>query len=161
MEVFASAVFMMLLLDVWRKLKLLRHDATEHLQNLPTILGTKNLPEAIQSYPSAWRRFLRKKAPSWLSRMCFLLEFGGSCRTNRRASKKQKQTIQESLAISRRTSVCVSYVCCFWGEQKELDRLMQAYAVEKAKLECRRQGNAVSETALGNGSIKLQILVEA
>jgi hypothetical protein len=29
--VFASAVFMMLLLDAWRKLKLLRDDATEHL----------------------------------------------------------------------------------------------------------------------------------
>src|SRR5450755_4146046 len=26
-----------------------------------------------------------------------------------------------------------------WGEQKELDRLLQAYAVEKAKLEARRK----------------------
>jgi hypothetical protein len=147
----------MLLLDVWRKLKLLRHDATEHLQNLPTILGTKNLPEAIQSYPLAWRRFLRKKAPSWLSRICFLLEFGGWCRTNRRASKKQKQTIQESLAISQRTSVCVSYVCCFWGEIKEYDRLIQMYAVERTKIEARRHGHTVSETALEDGTIKLQI----
>jgi hypothetical protein len=48
-----------------------------------------------------------------------------------------------------------------WGEPKELDRLIQAYAVEKAKLECRRKGHAVSETALRDGSIKLQILVEA
>jgi hypothetical protein len=48
-----------------------------------------------------------------------------------------------------------------WGEQKELDRLIQAYAVEKAKLECRRKGHAVSETAQGDGSIKLQILVGA
>lgn len=143
----------MLLLDVWRKLKLLRHDATEHLQNLPTILGAKNLPEAIQSYPSAWRRFLRKKAPSWLSRMCFLLEFGGWCRTNRRASKKQKRTIQESLAISQRTSVC-----CFWGDQGHLNRFLQIYAVEKAKLEARKKGYTVSEQSLNDGSIKLQII---
>jgi hypothetical protein len=59
----------MLLLDVWRKLKLLRDDAAEHLQRLPAILWTKNLPEEIQCYPSARRRFRRKKAPSWLSRM--------------------------------------------------------------------------------------------
>jgi hypothetical protein len=45
-----------------------------------------------------------------------------------------------------------------WGEQKELDRLLQAYAVEKAKVEARRKGFAVHETALQDGSIKLQIL---
>jgi hypothetical protein len=48
-----------------------------------------------------------------------------------------------------------------WGDRKELDCLIQAYAVEKAKLECRRKGHAVSETAQGDGSIKLQILVGA
>jgi hypothetical protein len=149
---------MMLLLDVWRKLKLLRDDAAEHLQRLSTILWTKNFPEAIQCYPSAWCRFLRKKAPSWLSRMCFLLEFGGWRRTNRRASKKQKQTIRESLAISQRTSVCVSYVCCFWGDQAHLDKFLQMYAVERAKLEARKKGYAVNEQALNDGSIKLQII---
>jgi hypothetical protein len=45
-----------------------------------------------------------------------------------------------------------------WGEQKELDRLLQAYAVEKAKLEARLKGHAVHETALQDGSVKLQIL---
>ena len=45
-----------------------------------------------------------------------------------------------------------------WGEQKELDRLLQVYAVEKAKLEARRKGFAVQETALQDGSVKLQIL---
>jgi hypothetical protein len=37
----------MFLLDVWRKLTLLRDDATEHLQRLPTVFWTKNLPEAM------------------------------------------------------------------------------------------------------------------
>jgi len=45
-----------------------------------------------------------------------------------------------------------------WGDQKALDRLMQSYAVEKAKLEARRHGHSVSETMLQDGSIKLQIL---
>ena len=44
-----------------------------------------------------------------------------------------------------------------WGEQAELDRLMQAYAVEKAKLEARRAGHTVTEQALADGSIKLTI----
>lgn len=147
----------MLLLGVWRKLKLLRDDAAEHLQRLSPILWTKNLPEAIQCYPSAWRRFLRKKAPSWLSRMSFLLEFGGWFRTNRRASKKQRLTIWGSLAIGQRTSVCVSYVCCFWGEQVHLDRFLQSYAVEKTRIEARKKGMSVSEQLLQDGSVKLQL----
>jgi hypothetical protein len=44
-----------------------------------------------------------------------------------------------------------------WGEQGHLDRFLQAYAVEKAKLEARKKGYAVSEQALGDGSIKVQI----
>ena len=44
-----------------------------------------------------------------------------------------------------------------WGEQKELDRLLQAYAVEKARLEARQKGLTCNETALQDGSIKLQI----
>ena len=47
----------------------------------------------------------------------------------------------------------------YWGEQKELDRFMQAYACEKAKLEARRQGHTVSEQPLADGSIKLTIQV--
>ena len=46
-----------------------------------------------------------------------------------------------------------------WGEQKELDRLLQAYAVEKTKIEARRKGYAVSEQQLQDGSIKLTIQV--
>jgi hypothetical protein len=44
-----------------------------------------------------------------------------------------------------------------WGEQSQLDRLLQAYAVEKARLEARRQGHNVSEQSLADGSIKLVI----
>jgi hypothetical protein len=44
-----------------------------------------------------------------------------------------------------------------WGKREELDRFLQAYAVEKAKLEARRKGFAVSEQQLENGSIRLQI----
>lgn len=45
-----------------------------------------------------------------------------------------------------------------WGEQQELDRFMQMYAVEKAKIEARKKGYAVSEHALQDGAIKLQIV---
>ena len=44
-----------------------------------------------------------------------------------------------------------------WGEQKELDRFLQAYAVEKCRLEARAKGLAISETQLQDGSIKLSI----
>ena len=46
-----------------------------------------------------------------------------------------------------------------WGEQQELDRFLQAYAVEKAKLEARRKGHSISEQFLQDGSIKLTIQV--
>ena len=44
-----------------------------------------------------------------------------------------------------------------WGEQSALDRLLQIYAVEKAKLEARKQGYGVSERTLENGSILVQV----
>lgn len=44
-----------------------------------------------------------------------------------------------------------------WGEQKHLDGFLQAYAVEKAKLEARKRGHQISEEQLADGSIKLQI----
>jgi hypothetical protein len=47
-----------------------------------------------------------------------------------------------------------------WGEQKELDRFLQAYAVEKAKLEARQKGHSVTECSLPNGSIKLTIQLQ-
>ncbi len=46
-----------------------------------------------------------------------------------------------------------------WGEQKHLDAFLQAYAVEKAKVECRRKGHTCAETSLSDGSIKLTISV--
>jgi len=44
-----------------------------------------------------------------------------------------------------------------WGDKRELDRFLQAYAVEKAKLLARRQGYHTSEEQLADGSIRLQI----
>jgi len=46
-----------------------------------------------------------------------------------------------------------------WGKQQELEKFLQSYAVEKAKLEARRQGHTVLEQPLDNGSIKLTIQV--
>jgi hypothetical protein len=46
-----------------------------------------------------------------------------------------------------------------WGDQKELDQFLQAYAVERAKLEARRKGYSVTEQSLPNGSIRVSILV--
>ena len=48
-----------------------------------------------------------------------------------------------------------------WGEQEQLDRFLQLYAAEKAKIEARRKGYAVSEQALQDGSIRLRLLVGA
>jgi hypothetical protein len=47
-----------------------------------------------------------------------------------------------------------------WGDQKHLDRFMQAYGVEKSKLEARRNGYTVNEQSLQDGGIKLQIITE-
>ena len=46
-----------------------------------------------------------------------------------------------------------------WGEQKHLDTFLQAYAVEKAKVECRRKGHTCTEQNLNDGSIKLTVHV--
>ena len=46
-----------------------------------------------------------------------------------------------------------------WGEQQELDRFLQAYAVEKTRLEARKQGHDVVEQMLVDGSIKLTVCV--
>jgi hypothetical protein len=46
-----------------------------------------------------------------------------------------------------------------WGERQHLDAFMQAYAVEKAKLESHRQGHSVTERLLEDGSIKLTVHV--
>ena len=46
-----------------------------------------------------------------------------------------------------------------WGEQKHLNSFLQAYAVEKSKIEARKKGHMCSETRLENGSIKVTIRV--
>ena len=46
-----------------------------------------------------------------------------------------------------------------WGNQRELEKLLQIYAVEKAKIEARRQGHSVSEQSLADGSICVRIVV--
>ena len=46
-----------------------------------------------------------------------------------------------------------------WGEQGRLDALLQAYAVEKAKIEARRKGHVCTEQQLADGSIKLTVNV--
>jgi hypothetical protein len=44
-----------------------------------------------------------------------------------------------------------------WGDLKQLDRFLQGYAVEKARLEARKKGHTVFEQPLDDGSIKLTI----
>lgn len=44
-----------------------------------------------------------------------------------------------------------------WGKQEQLDRFLQAYAVEKAKVEARKKGHTVTEQPLTDGSIKLTV----
>lgn len=44
-----------------------------------------------------------------------------------------------------------------WGNPKELDRFIQAYAVEKCRIEANRRGLLVSEQTLQDGSIRLSL----
>jgi hypothetical protein len=46
-----------------------------------------------------------------------------------------------------------------WGSQLELDRFLQMYAVEMARIEARKQGHTVTEQQLPDGSVKLTIQV--
>ena len=46
-----------------------------------------------------------------------------------------------------------------WGEQRELDQFMQAYAVEKARIEAHKRGHTITEQSLADGSIKLTVQV--
>jgi hypothetical protein len=47
-----------------------------------------------------------------------------------------------------------------WGDQKHLDRFLQAYAVARATSEARRRGHSIREEKLADGSIKLVIKVQ-
>jgi hypothetical protein len=45
-----------------------------------------------------------------------------------------------------------------WGAIEELHRFQQAYAIELVRLQARQKGYVVSEQALQDGSVKLQIM---
>jgi hypothetical protein len=44
-----------------------------------------------------------------------------------------------------------------WGDRAHLDHFLQLYAVERTKIEARKKGQAVTETLLQDGSIRVQI----
>ncbi len=46
-----------------------------------------------------------------------------------------------------------------WGEQIQLDRFLQGYAVEKTKIEARKKGHTITEQSQVDGSIKLTVSV--
>ncbi len=46
-----------------------------------------------------------------------------------------------------------------WGERVRLEAFLQAYAVERASLEARRNGHTVTEQPLADGSIRLTVNV--
>jgi hypothetical protein len=46
-----------------------------------------------------------------------------------------------------------------WGADAELGKFLQAYAVEKCRIEARKRGNVCTEQTLADGSIKVTIQV--
>ena len=46
-----------------------------------------------------------------------------------------------------------------WGAQRELDQFMQAYVVEKARIEARKRGHTITEQSFADGSIKLTVQI--
>lgn len=46
-----------------------------------------------------------------------------------------------------------------WGNYEHMNKFIQLYAVEKARLEARKRGHTVTEQALPGGSVKLTITV--
>ena len=46
-----------------------------------------------------------------------------------------------------------------WGNEIELGRLRQSYAIEKARIESHKQGHQITETNLVDGSVKLTIQI--
>ena len=44
-----------------------------------------------------------------------------------------------------------------WGDQAHLDQFLQAYAVEKCRIEARRKGHTCTEQQLADGSVKLTV----
>jgi hypothetical protein len=48
-----------------------------------------------------------------------------------------------------------------WGDPTHLEKFLQSYAVEKARLEARKAGHTVIEQTLANGFVKLTVQVGA
>ena len=46
-----------------------------------------------------------------------------------------------------------------WGQQQELDLFLQAYAVERTRIEARKRGHTLTEQSLSDGSIKLTVQI--
>jgi len=46
-----------------------------------------------------------------------------------------------------------------WGDERHLHRLLQAYAVERARIEARKKNYATTEQSLADGSIVVEIEV--
>lgn len=46
-----------------------------------------------------------------------------------------------------------------WGSNTELSKFLQAYAVEKCRIEARKKGHTCTEQTLADGSIKLTVQV--
>ncbi len=46
-----------------------------------------------------------------------------------------------------------------WGEKRHLDSFLQAYAIERTRIECHRQGYTITEQPLEDGSVKLSVNV--
>ena len=46
-----------------------------------------------------------------------------------------------------------------WGRREELNKFLQAYAVEKARIEARKKGHRVTESKLEDGSIRVTVHV--
>ncbi len=46
-----------------------------------------------------------------------------------------------------------------WGDPRELDRFKQSYAIERTKIEARKQGRYVSELTLADGTVQLTVEV--
>ena len=46
-----------------------------------------------------------------------------------------------------------------WSQQQELDQFLQAYAVEKTRIEARKRGHTLTEQSLSDGSIKLTVQI--
>jgi hypothetical protein len=45
-----------------------------------------------------------------------------------------------------------------WGEQRELERFLQIYLVEKVRIEARKAGHSMTEQVLEDGSIAVEMI---